>query len=195
MPTIIAITAYAANELDVSAWQTAYEDNYDFNIHSDWHDAAYEDFRQIGNLIGLSDLEMQFSGFSRQGDGASFTGHYAHKAGALAAVKQHAPLASSLHAIVQDLVSLQRDHGYRLECRIYSSASIYVHSDAMRFDVEEYPGLVPEAEEKLATCMRALADWLYANLEDEHAHLTSEDVVREALIANEVKFTESGETL
>ena len=54
------------------------DEHRDFNIHDDWCDFVYEDFKMICEILGI-DLDEQepcFRGFCSQGDGASWAGKY-----------------------------------------------------------------------------------------------------------------------
>ena len=50
-------------------------------------------------------------------------------------------------------------------------------------------------EKSLKQLMRDFADWIYSSLEKEHDHLTSDEAIAESLRANEVEFTEDGQTI
>ena len=45
----------------------------DINTDMDWYDFIFDDFKEQIEKIGLTDVEIQFTGFWSQGDGASFT--------------------------------------------------------------------------------------------------------------------------
>jgi len=68
----------------------------------DWWDAVYEDAKNIGERLGFKDMDIQFSGFWSQGDGASFDGTWrgspeVMRAGA--AVREWAPQDERLAAL------------------------------------------------------------------------------------------------
>ncbi len=82
MPTTIEKTVYSFKELMElektdkkynKAVQRAREWLQDGATDYDWHEYMIELWKQALNQIGFEDAEIQFSGFSSQGDGASFT--------------------------------------------------------------------------------------------------------------------------
>ena len=50
-------------------------------------------------------------------------------------------------------------------------------------------------EESLKQLMRDFADWIYSSLEKEYDYLTSDEAIAESLRANEIEFTEDGQTI
>ena len=49
-----------------------------------------------------------------------------------------------------------------------------------------------EAEEAVRDELRAFADWIYRQLEQDHDYLMSDEAVDESIRANEYEFDESG---
>ena len=65
---------YSFEELSPEAKENAIEQNRDINTdHSDWHDPVIEGFEEDMKKLGLDDIEVRYTGFYSQGDGASFT--------------------------------------------------------------------------------------------------------------------------
>ena len=65
---------YTFDELSDHLKEEAIEANRDINTHYDWHDFVIEGFKSDLDDMGVGDVEVQYSGFYSQGDGASFTG-------------------------------------------------------------------------------------------------------------------------
>jgi len=66
---------YDFEQLSKDAQENAIEKNSDINIDYDgWEDSTIEGFKEDMSEYGISDIEVQYSGFWSQGDGASFTG-------------------------------------------------------------------------------------------------------------------------
>lgn len=66
---------YDFEQLSKDAQENAIEKNRDINIDDDgWEDPTIEGFKEDMSEYGISDIEVQYSGFWSQGDGASFTG-------------------------------------------------------------------------------------------------------------------------
>ena len=65
---------YSFDELSPEAKKKALENNRDINVDYDgWEDGVTEGFREDMREIGIDDIDISFSGFYSQGDGASFT--------------------------------------------------------------------------------------------------------------------------
>jgi hypothetical protein len=187
----------------------------DFNVGHDWWDSTYDDFEYICEILGieLDKNEPSFSGFWSQGDGASWAGTYratqltpwgtpdvATYDIAPAKIREHAPKDEELHSIADELCMLARIyHPVRATVGRYNSH--YVHSMTMNVSEWEYwdddigfegvdDAIAELIEETLLTQFRALADWLYTALEEEHEYLTSDEAVIESLKANEIEEDE-----
>ena len=59
-------------------------------------------------------------------------------------------------------------------------------------DSPVYQDMTAEAEDAVTEALRDLARWLYRQLEREYEFLSSDEVVDEAITANEYTFTASG---
>lgn len=65
---------YSFDELSPEAKKKALENNRDINIaHTGWEDTTIDDFEEEVKEDGINDLEVNYTGFHSQGDGASFT--------------------------------------------------------------------------------------------------------------------------
>ena len=180
-------------------WLKGYEFDDDFVL---------DDAATVADLFGL-DIRMRlvktasghryepsvyWSGFWSQGDGASFSGQYAYRKGALAAVKAYAPKDEELHRIVQRLQTVQRRNFYGLRARIEQHGRYY-HSRTMRFDIthRDVSDVRPADEEELVDCLGDFADWIYRRLAEEYDYQISDEVVDENIIINDYDFDEEGE--
>ena len=68
------ISVYSFAELSAISQQRAISDYEDSNIHEDWDEPIIEAIKEAAYEIGILDFDVQYSGFSSQGDGLSFTG-------------------------------------------------------------------------------------------------------------------------
>lgn len=152
-----------------------------------------DNFHNIAALFGLMVDNVYFSGFSTQGDGASFRGFYSYKPGSLEAVKSECPQNEDLHSIVSRLQDLQKKNFYQLEARITTSGR-YCHEYSMNFDMSRKDGkeVAIESEKEFCEIMRDYARWCYNVLEIEYNYQTSDDVVDENILANEYTFLIDG---
>ena len=177
------------------------------NVQIDWWPTIYDDFARVCDILGV-DLfgDPAFSGFSSQGDGASFIGVYraygVNYKGALhenysetapEKIREYAPKDEELHRIADELCVLSRIY-YPVFARIGRLSSQYYHSGSMDITTEPMHGdpddwadeVQSVVDETMTLLMRALADWLYAQLEKEYDYLTSDEAVWEAIQANEL---------
>lgn len=215
---VIETPVFKFDQLSDEAKKHALEKNYEWNIDHEWWDAVYDDAIMMGEIMGISiDTRkgskapaIYFSGFSSQGDGASCECSYSYKVGALKELKSAAPARYKdhetkkwveqegnveLHRICKALTAVQRKHFYQLEAKV-SVCGHYSHSGCTRVTVEhaeERYRDIGDAEEDITQLLRDFMDWIYDRLEAEYNYLTSEEQIRDSLIANEVEFTEEGD--
>ena len=203
---------YDFSELSEDAKQKAREhhtsDGYPYD---DWWDGVYDDANRVAKILGL-DIELtrqtksggtvavvniSFSGFWRQGDGASFEGSYRYNPQAIAEMNEYCN-DDELIRIATELTVMQTTQ--RLKSLDFFAATIrqsgrYSHSYTMDFEIHDY-GIdeIGEPDKtQFAQLMRDFADWIYKTLETEHDYLMSDKVVDEQL-ADE-KFDEDGDVI
>ena len=169
-------------------------------------DFVLEDAATIADIFGL-DINQQtvkcidgstryepsvyYSGFSSQGDGACFEGSYQYKKGSVKAVKDHAPLDTELHEIVQALFDIQKINFYQITAQCYHSHN---YNRTMGVDVDRADDwyLTSTAEDDVTNALRSFAGWIYSRLENEYNFIMSDENVDESICCNEYEFTENG---
>ena len=210
MPQVIEITVYKIDELSEAAKENARIWYRDQGLHDEWYDFVYEDFETICRILGITlktspvrlygggtrdKLQVFWTGFWNQGDGASFAGHYSHAKGAAKDIRAHAPKDDELHRIADALKEVQRRNFWQLNADIRQSGR-YCHEYTMAIEVErDSPSWQPPtdgAEDTVIEAMRDLARWLYCQLRSEYEHQTSDDVIDEIVSVNEWTFTGDG---
>lgn len=206
----IETSLYQFDELSESAKEKARDwyrqadagDNY-------FSECVIDDAATIADLIGIDlrqkrvnlmngtvryDPAVYWSGFSSQGDGASFEGSYCYKKGAAKAIRAHAPQDRELHRIADELQALQARNFYRLRASIGTSGR-YCHEYSMDVNVE-YAGDdcrdVSAVEDDLTELIRDFARWIYRALEREYDYQNSDEAVDENIRANQYEFEEDG---
>ena len=211
MPRVVQTTVYAIDELSDAARVHARAWYREHGLHDEWYDFVYEDFGTICRILGVTlatttvrlhgggtreTPQIFWSGFSSQGDGASFAGAYSYARGAARAIRAHAPHDPELHRIVDALQAVQRRNFHQLHAQIRQGGR-YCHEYSMTIDVErDSPTSQPMsegAEDTVIELIRDLARWLYRYLRSEYEHQTSDEAVDEILAANEWTFTARGE--
>lgn len=169
----------------------------------------YDDWETIAGILGVEFRTqpvklygggvrygpvIHWSGFSSQGDGASWEGSYKYARQAAKRIRQHAPQDARLHAIADALQAVQKANGYRLEARVTTSGH-YSHSGTM--DVETFKGGADlrdagDTAAKVRDALRGFADWIYRQLESQWEYLTSDESVDESIMCNGYTFTADG---
>lgn len=172
-------TVYEYSELSDSAKEKALQ-WFCADLRYDWHEFVTDDFKAILELIGFRDIKTQFSGFSSQGDGASFAAYYSYDKGSAEKVKAYAPQDSVLHDIAQSIAAIQRRAFYGLSERI-KTCGRYCHEYAMTCDNAD-----------LLEQFRRLARWYYSTLEKEYEYATSAESLADVAAANEWHFDSEG---
>ena len=73
---------YLFNELSEEQKQEVLDRHRGYDVdHFEWFEYTIDDYKEILEIIGFYDIDINFSGFWSQGDGASFTGKYYYEKG------------------------------------------------------------------------------------------------------------------
>lgn len=206
------VTLYEFDELSDKAKETARDwwREHIFSDDNDW-EATYEDAITIGEILGIKistrgaesmgGKELQypcifFSGFSSQGDGASFEGWYEYAEDAPKKIREHAPMDNCLHGIADELEALQKKNANCLRAKIKSHgngcASYNMDVDMNFMENDEGVEQSDDAEKELTRLMRDFADWIYGQLEAEYEYQCKDETIDENIRANEYTFLENG---
>lgn len=179
-------TTYKFDELPAYVQGTAVEKLYDLNVDHDWWEFLYDDWKERLEKLGYENVDIMFSGFGSQGDGASFTANinvdqYLKKKKLKAKYKRLG--IDDIHALV------------------YRESSSYVHENTIDAEVI-YDGdyrddpkadkLIEDLEEQIRYEARKLSKDIYKSLGDEHDYLTSPEVVAESIRTNDYDFDADG---
>ena len=191
----ITVNTYTFPELSEKAKDKARQYHHDAYMSDGfWHECTIEDAKEVGKILGFDVRDVHFSGFSSQGDGASWTGGYEYAKGAPAAVASYTGNDAELIRIANGLQDIQRRHFYKLVASV-SRTGHYYHSHTMRADVEDRTDPcrdVSDAEKDLLELFRDFADWIYKNLRKEYDYQTSDLAIAETFDANGVAFDADG---
>ena len=210
MPRIVETLVYRLDELDGSAQDTARGWYREIGFDHDWYDAVYDDFQEIAGILGLRFKTtpvrlfgggtrqapcIWFRGFWSQGDGAAYAAWHSYAPRAPQRIRAHAPQDAELHRIADALQAIQRRNFYQLRAET-TLRGHYCHARSMEIAVtRESPTgqeMTGDAEATVADSLRALADWLYRQLQQEYDHLTSDAAIDEVIRANAYSFTADG---
>ncbi len=210
MPEIVETTIYRLDELSDAARENAREWYRRGAPGDGWYEFVYKDFERVCAILGVNLKTVPirlygggtrrksciwFSGFWSQGDGACFEGRYSYAKAAPREIRDHAPRDQELHRIADALQAVQRRNFYQLRADIVHRDRYY-HEYCMAISVERdspvWQDMTPDAEVAIIEALRDLARWLYRQLEREYEYQTSDEMVDEAIAANEYTFTETG---
>ena len=210
MPKIIETTVYRLDELDNTAKEKARCWYREGGFEYDWYDTVYEDFERICIILGVrfktrtarlcgGEVRQRpciwFSGFSSQGDGASWEGNYSYAKSAPTTTRAYAPKDDLLHCIADTLQAVQRRNFYQLRAET-THRGRYYHEYCMSVvvtrDSPVWQDMTDDAEDIIIEALRVLSRWLYRQLEQEYEYLSSDGTIDEAITANDYTFTSVG---
>lgn len=189
-------------DLSEKAKAKARDEARDWNVDHNWWIYTYKDAIECGKLLGIEieSKDLSFSGFSQQGDGASFTGRYSSIPDVVKNIAEHAPQDETLHAIARELtvfqVTMRLHTGDEMSANIKRaghrchSMTMYVDETWEVFGVGVGSDHTQERIDVLLDLMRRFADWIFGRLRDEYEYLTSDECIDEALADHE--FDEDG---
>ena len=179
----------------------------------DWWDSVYEDATRMGALMGvhintttrktrlgrdIHEIDISFSGFWSQGDGASFAGGYQYVPDAIGKIKAECN-DEELLRIASELTILQLTR--RLQGKHFFGATVtksgrFSHSGGMDANVnvedEDEDEDITGLEEDVTRLMRDFADWIYRQLKDEYDYLTSDECIDQYLNDSDDLYDEDG---
>lgn len=186
---------YTFSELGPEARAKAIENNRDINTDdfSDWYNPITEYFVEKVEKLGYEDIEPMFSGFYSQGDGACFTARV-YISNWIKAHKLKKKFALLYKYGTADYCYIKISHSYHHyfststdvnECDDFWQVDSSKTQDKLTEQLAEVTKLVEEERKNLG-------DQLYKDLETYYYKLTSDDMVAESLLANDVEFLEDG---
>lgn len=184
---------YEFDELSDKAKSKVLEDFRYINVeYWEWYHDVYDQWSEKLTENGFIDIDISFSGFSSQGDGASFTAKRID-------VREWCKKNKKLKKYAKFL-SGEAKGDYEMEFWVERTDSHYSHyntcdvkadyhtinKDMNAEQEKEYYALIDEIEEH----REELSKELYKDLENEYDYHTSDDAVRDSV--NERKFLEDG---
>lgn len=177
----MTVTVYSFAELSDDAKDRALNAFRDINVEYDWWDGAYDTIRTAGELLGLEIGDIHFDTDLY----CIFDASYEYARGAAKAVRDEFPHATDLHDVARKLQDLQKRHFYSLACAVKEGQSMNYYR-CFRF------GEYYECDD-LGDILDDFAHWAWVLLDGEYEYLTSDEVVKEMIEANEYEFTADGE--
>lgn len=181
----IRTKVYKFDELTPDGKKKAIQNLSNINTDYDWYEFLIEDLETQLDEIGFEGAKIAFSGFSSQGDGASFD----------------ATINLEKFTTNKRLLSLARECDFRIDKT--SFANHYSH-EKTRF--VEYNAIgskrhtrINEALQNLSNEIEALrlskSKEIYRTLEEDFEYRTSEEAIIETIKANEYEFYANGKLI
>lgn len=176
------------DELSEDAQKEALNANRDFLADDPHWDTVYIwECEDMLKEKGYSEIDIRYSGFSSQGDGASAT--------AVVDLEKWIAVDPEKRSKFQPIADI--DHIAKVVRAPYPH---YVHSNMIDAEVTVYDEDIADDLEKIAcelekaitTDIRALSDEIYKTLEGEYDSITSDEVLAEHFTENEYWFLEDG---
>jgi hypothetical protein len=195
------ITIFTFEELTPEAQQRAIEKNRNINVNfKEWSEPIIEKATDTANTAGFTVKTIYFSGFWSQGDGAMF--EYTGLEGEtlknefidglnLSAMRKNW-LKNNIHTSAGGRQFGHYYHENSCSHRIYweiDNGDIHYSSPFYNW-LESYAG---QFEEFIIEKYKNLCGDIYKNLSNCYDELTSDECIKETLIANEYEYTEEGD--
>jgi hypothetical protein len=180
---------------------------------SDWFDGQWvtDEWRDILVALGFWDVNIYWSGFCSQGDGACFTGLW--DAGWVEPDKlaqyispndpdKYGDFAQRMHGLCKLLATADDGESNSTdddqELPIVYRAKLthrgrYNHENCIDFEVEPYGD--DEVRQEFIEWCKDLMRTIYKDLEETYECETSEESAREYIAGNELDFDEDGNTI
>ena len=217
----IVTTVYTFEELQKLGDKQAIERAADWLrqgiVDGDWYDITIDEWKRWLSAVGFEDAKIAFSGFSSQGDGASFTSDV--DVAKLATFLAKTPAATEGLADENDAAIaayvVHKLGGWSAEPKLarvawlvnYLSAKVtrtshhYCHYNTCDFaseltggnrKTERVESLCNEFDERAELLREHLSKEIYRDLQTQYDYLQSDESIAEFAEANEYTFTSSG---
>lgn len=186
------ITTYSFSELSDDAKKTAIRNQCAVAADDFTDEFVKEDFAVIASALGFAIADIRWSGFGSQGDGASFTGEWFSYLVKPDKVKDHAPQDAELHAIADKLALVAKEVP-GAGCTL-THFGRYVHEMTMEFEAHYIDCWINGTDSftRFVEQSRALARWLYRQLQNDYDGATGEQAAAEFLQDSDYDFTADG---
>ncbi len=177
-------------ELNEEQQAKAIEIYRDINVdHQDWHDFVKEEHHEKLEAVGFNGVDSAYTGFWSQGDGASFTADSVDIEKFLRATKRwthYRPLHEMIRINEIWAKVVRTTHHYYHE----NTTQAEVHGEHYLDFTPRQESLYEELEKELDEYITKAGQEYYRALNDAHDDLTSDEQVKQTIIANDMEFEE-----
>lgn len=190
------------NDVDDQQRSELIEKYRDINVDHDWWECLYEDYALMLEEKGISATDFAFSGFYSQGDGASFIGKI-NLATFLKVHELEAKYPATTFFATRGEVSAnlyRRSHHYSHENTVNINFNDDIYNDQDEDDIrytvyeemsDQYLSDEEDLDDDVLNICRSYMRDLYRQLRDEYEYLTSDEVVWETIVANDLHVLEA----
>lgn len=193
------ITLYSVSDLKENpiVLKNVLDKQYNINVDTDfWYKEVIYNHTQKLKSLGFNEVEIAFSGFNSQGDGASFICNSIDFKKWLSENSTNNNNKRLLSLLNKDLIELdgniKRDR-YTHYCH-WNTTTLYLSSNVFG-EKNSYPNIesaIEQLDEVITNFMQNYNKKIYTELENTYFDLTSEESILETLEANDYEFTEDG---
>lgn len=142
-----------------------------------WCQLTIESFKEALQVVGFDGVEIYFSGFWSQGDGACFVGNYTYTKGAKSKIEKEFPKDVALKTLAENLQQFQRKEFYQASVdlkhndRYYHEYSVRVgYSENLKTGNE----LTYEQDAEFLEICKEFMCHIYSTLRNEYDFQTNE---------------------
>lgn len=180
--------------------EKALDNNRDINIDYNWWELDYEDWIEKLEELGYGNIDINFSGFHSQGDGASFTGevnilNWIKVNDKKGKYKRIAKLISNDIIDIQDnRIVRDRWHNYVHE----NTTTFHFSTNYQYGSCKEYTNIdmiLNDLESDIYLHHKSLNIAIYSSLNESYEYLQSDQSVADTLEANDYEFNIDGQII
>lgn len=187
----ISVDVFTFDELKPEVQEKVLNDLRHVNTEHDWYEDVEITWREKLQDMGFKDSEISFSGFSSQGDGASFVCKWIDLRLWIGQTPERLKKYEALIPLIEEedvTASITRINYHYVHARSISADVGY----GGRTEGDEHESLVVELEKDLDTDAESISNKIYRELEADYDALTSDESVRETIKLNEWTFEING---
>jgi len=194
MKKIIETEVVTFDELTPEQQNKVLDNLRDINTHPDWHEDQIYSYKKLLGYMGFEGVTISFSGFSSQGDGASFNAtHYSYAPGAAEKIKAEAPTDEVFAQCANEIQEIQRRYFYGITGKVFRTSHQYSHENTVTSELfnKHDVWLHDKDDDLFNAAIHKVMRYIYRQLEEEYEYQTSDEAVKETIEANEYFFNPS----
>ena len=177
------------NELSPAIQQRALDEYRYINVDdTDWYESTIECWTEKLEAMGFTSVDISFSGFSSQGDGASFTSGEMN----IEKVLRHLRVYSKYRRYVPSDYMDYYIKVSRISSMYYHEKSVMVDDFIHYTNTENQTNKLYEIIGLIRDLVKEKSREIYNDLQQDFDYLIEDAQVRETLLINEYDFDENG---